>query len=343
VALLALVSMLASQLAHSQTQTLAVGTGRYQITLSAPLGAPDRWDYVYFDAPSHRVYVAHGDRVSVLDAISGQKVGDIEGTPGGAHGIAVPPGSHRGYTDDGEAGTVKVFDVDSLKVQKTLTAKQDADGALFDPASERVFVIDGDSGDLTAIDPTHDDSTATIKVGGKLEAAVVDGRGSLYVNGAGDRQLIRLDTHSDKVISRWPIPICESPHGLAIDTVARRLFVSCANARMLVLDGDSGKVVSDLPIGKGTDGAVWDPVRKRAFSSNGRDGTMTVIAQNGPDDYSVLNTVDTGVSGRTMDIDPTTGRIFMAVADVEPTAPGQTGRPKIKPGSLRVIFLDPLP
>jgi hypothetical protein len=112
---------------------------------------------------------------------------------------------------------------------------------------------------------------------------------------------------------------------------------------MLVVDADRGKVVADLPIGNGTDGAVWDPIRKRAFSSNGRDGTLTVIAQSGPDDYSVLNTVDTGVTGRTMDIDPISGRIYIAVADAEPAAPGQVGRPKIKPGSLRVIFLDPLP
>lgn len=336
---------------------LAAGpsTPRYQITKAVALGAPDRWDYVVFDPPSHRIYVAHGDRISVVDGIDGSILGQVEGYPGGTHGVVILDALGRGYTDDGGAGEAAAFDLKTLKTIQRIKTDDDADAIAFDPTSGHVFVINGDSGTITVIDPKHDRALATVRVGGKLEFAVAGGDGKLYVNGAGSRQIIRLDTRSNRVNARWPISNCTSPHGLAIDTAGHRLFSSCRNDVLVVVDLDSGAIVATLPIGSGTDAAAFDPVRKRVFSSNGRDGTLSIIQETDPQNFVSLGSVKTAVSGRTMAIDPASGRIYVAAADVGAAtaaghaAPGSgtSERPRpasaIRPGSLRLLFLDPVP
>jgi len=241
----------------------------YKITRTIALGAPDRWDYLFFDAPSHRVYVSHGTEVTVVDSNSGAVVGNIGKFSGGTHGIAISHENGRGYTDDGKAGTASSFDLTTLKVTKTIPAAPDADGISLDLASGHIFVINGDSGSVTVIDPKTDSAITTIAVGGGLEFGLSDGRGKFYVNGADKKEIIRIDTKTNKVDARWPIPTCTSPHGLAIDATTRRLFASCVNGVMLAIDADSGKVIASLPIGQYTDAASFDPVRKLIFSSNG--------------------------------------------------------------------------
>lgn len=315
----------------------------YQTVMSVPLGGPDRWDYVTYDPPSHRVFVAHGDKVSVVDGRTGARLGEIVGVAGGSHGVAVSPKAGRGYTDDGEAGVALAFDPVSLKITGRVDAAPDADGMVLDPFSGHVFVMNGDSGSFSVIDPVTNTLVATVKVGGKLEAATVDGQGSLFINGAGEKIIIRVDTRTNAVTARWPIPECESPHGIAIDRARHRLFSSCVNQKLVVIDTDGGKVAASLPIGKGTDSAGYDPIHRRVFSSNGRDGTVTVIQQEDADHYRVLENLPTGVSGRTMDLDPETGRLFVALADLDPAPVAPGARPKIKPGSLRLLILDPKP
>jgi YVTN family beta-propeller protein len=297
-----------------------------------------------FDAPSHRVYVAHGDRVSVVDGHDGNLIGEVTGIPGGTHGIGIAAG--KGYTDDGQAGVAVVFDPKTLKVTGKVAAKEDADGIAVDPASGHVFVVDGDSKVLTVIDPKTDKVIATIDGGGGLEYAVAGPGGKLYVNGAEKKEILRIDTKTNTVDAHWPVPGCTSPHGMAIDPAAHRLFTSCVNQVLTVVNTDTGAVVASLPIGQGTDSAVFDPVRKRVFSSNG-DGTLTVIAEKDPNTFEVIDTVQTQVTGKTMGIDPATGRLYIAAADVDPTAPvlpgpnGRPGRPTPLPGTLKLIILDP--
>ena len=312
----------------------------YHLVRSVPLGAPDRWDYVVFDAPSHRVYVAHGDRVSVIDGRDGGLVGQVEGAPGGTHGIGLSHATGKGYTDDGKAGVAVVFDLKTLKTLKTVPAKEDADGIAFDQASGHIFLVNGDSANLTVIDPATDKVLATIDGGGKLEYAVSDDRGHLYVNGEEKREIVRIDTRTNAVDARWPMPDCVDAHGLAIDTIGHRLFASCVNAKLMVINADSGAVVAALPIGRGSDGTAFDPVRRRVFSSDGLDGIVSIFKQKGPDAYVALPPVKTAVSGRTMAVDAQTGRLYIAASDVEPAvAPGV--RPKPKPGTLKLLFLDP--
>lgn len=318
----------------------------YHVTKTVALGAPDRWDYLVYDAPSHRLYVSHGDRVTVLDGKDGGILGQVEGMPGGTHGIGIVTAAGKGYTDDGKAGEAVAFDLKTLKTGKHIKAQDDADGIAFDPASGHIFVVDGDSKVLTVIDPKTDTAIATIDAGGGLEYAVSGNNGKLYVDGAEKKEIVRIDTATNKVDARWPIPGCTNPHGLAIDTRAQRLFASCVNSVLTVVNTQSGSVVATLPIGTGTDGAAFDPVRKLIFSSN-FDGTVSVIREVSPEKYEALESIKTQVTGKNMTIDPASGRLFVAVADIDPNAPvptgpnGRPGRPRPLPGSLKILFLDP--
>ena len=314
---------------------------QYKVVQSVALGAPDRWDYVIFDASSGRVFVAHGDELTVVDGEKGGIVGHVTGLPGITHGIALVQDSNRGYTDEGKAGNAVSFNLKTLAVQKHIPAAEGSDAMTFDPVSNHVFVVNGDAGNITVIDPKTDSAVATIDVGGDLEYAVPGENGKLFVNGAEKRELISIDTATNSVTARWPLPDCESPHGLAIDPSAHRLFVSCENQVLTVVDSQSGHIVATTPIGKGSDAVVFDAKRQLIFSSNGGDGTLSVIKAKGPKTYEFLGNIKTSVTARTVSINPTTGRLYLATADIVPSAAPKNGRPPITPGSLKLLFLDP--
>ena len=316
----------------------------YTISKSVPLGAPDRWDYLTFDAPAGRLYVSHGDRVTVVDGKSGTVLGQVQTLPGGTHGIAIAPAAGRGYTDDGQAGIVASFDPKTFAIIHRIKVETDADGMVFESVSGHVFVIEGDSGKVTAIDPNTDSVLATIDGGGALEFGVAGDNGKIYVNGEEKGEIVRIDTATNKADAHWPMPGCEKPHGLAIDRAAHRLFSSCANKVLDVVNADTGAVVATLPIGAGTDAAAFDPKRKLAFSSN-REGTLSIIAEKSPDNFVALPPINTQFGARTMALDPDSGRIYLVTADFtqNPKAAASDPRHKyvITPGTVRLLFLDP--
>jgi DNA-binding beta-propeller fold protein YncE len=316
----------------------------YKLTKSVPIGAPDRWDLLTFDPDSHRVYVAHGDRVTVVDVASGTVVGDIEGYAGGTHGVAVIPALHRGYTDDGQAATANSFDLISFKALKSIPAADDADAIVYDKRSGHLFVIDSDPGKITVIDAKTDRAIATLDGGGKLEIGVADGLGKVFVNGEAQREILRIDARTGTIDARWPIPDCESPHGIAVDPRGHHLFSSCANKLMVVVSTQDGSVLASLPIGARTDGAAFDPNTHRAFSSNG-DGTLTVIGESKPGEFTVLDTVPTAIGARTMTIDPKTGELFLIAGDVTENAGADPKdlrhRYTVTPGSAKLLVFDP--
>jgi YVTN family beta-propeller protein len=317
-------------------------TPDYKLTRTVSLGAPDRWDYVVFDAPSHRVYVAHGDRITVVDAELGKVIGQVEGFPGGTHGVAISTATGKGFSDDGAAGTVSSFDLKTLKRGKTLKAEPDADGMVIDPATHHLFVIDGDSGKITVIDPKTESVISTIDGGGGLEFGVADGAGKFFVDGAEKNEIVAIDTATNKVVAHWPMAGCVKPHGIAMDRLTHRLFASCANRILTVVNSTNGAVVTTLPIGERNDGAAFDAERKLIFASNG-DGTISVIRAVDANNYVSLGAIPTAVTGRTMDIDPGTGRLYLAAAKVDSNAPlAANGRPQLVPGSLQLMFLDPV-
>jgi DNA-binding beta-propeller fold protein YncE len=312
----------------------------YTLVKTTPLGAPDRWDYVVVDSEGQRVYVAHGDRVAVLDARSGEVVGEVTGVAGGTHGTAISSRTGQGVTDDGRTGLAVVFDLNSLQVTKSLPAGEDADAIAFDALTGHVLVMHGDPRKITVVDPATDTIVATIDAGERLEYAEGDGHGFVYVSGNETRDLLKVDARTNTVVARWPTPDCASPHGMAVDYPGHRAFMGCVNAQMIVVDTRSGTIVAKLPIGRGSDAIAFDPVRKRVFSSNGIDGTISVYQQVSPDRYEALETLQTAITGRTMAVDPRTGRLYVAAAEVDPPAtPG--GAPRRKPGSLRVLIFDP--
>lgn len=312
----------------------------YSLVKSVPLGTPDRWDYVVYDDQTQRVYVAHGDRLAVIDARTGNLVGQVEGIAGGTHGTAISLPTHQGFTDDGRSGKAVAFDLATLKVTREIPADVDADAIASDRVTGHVFVIEGDPAALTAIDPKTDAPVATIKAGEKLEYGAGDDRGSIYVAGVANGDLVKVDARTNRVVAHWPVPGCTAPHGLAVDARARRVFMGCANSMLAVVDANNGRAIAMLPIGRGNDAVAFDPMRRRVFSSNGRDGTITVYQQQSPDRYVALAPITTVISARTMSVDPRNGRLFVAAAD---TTPSTTlgGRPQIKPGTVRLLIFAP--
>ena len=303
------------------------------------LGAPDRWDYAVFDANSRRLYVAHGDRVAVIDPQHGAVIGSVTGMAGGTHGIAISHATNQGFTDDGRAGLAVPFALDTLKAGAPIKADDDADGITFEPVTGHIFVVEGDPGAITVIDPRSDTVIATVKAGEKLEYAVAGG-GRVFAAGVGSDDLVAIDARTNAVLAHWPTPHCSKPHGLAYDAARGRLFLGCVNATMMVVDARSGKVVAELPIGRGNDAVAYDPVRRRVFSSNGVDGTVSAYQQTGADTYTALDPIATQPSGRTMTLDPATGRLFVVAADTDPNPKG--GRPIVRPGTVKVLMFDPV-
>ena len=317
---------------------------KYRVTASIALGAPDRWDYVVFDSDLQRIFVAHGSQLSVVDNRTAKVVGTVGTFNGGTHGTGISFSTGTGYTDDGKAGIAVPFDLKTLRTGKPIVTAPDADGIVFDPFSRHILVINGDSGSVSVIDPTKNSVVATVTVGAGLEAGIADGRGSFFVDGAENHEILRISTATNTVESHWPMPACERPHGIAMDRETRRIFATCSNKVMVVVDADTGKNLTSLPIGSFSDGAAFDPIRKLAFSANG-DGTLSVIKEQDLNTFVALPPITTVPSARTMDIDPQTGRLFLAAADIGKVDPSATpgGRPHVTyaPGSLRLIFMDP--
>jgi DNA-binding beta-propeller fold protein YncE len=316
----------------------------YTISKTVPLGGPDKWDYLAFEAATGRVYVSHGSETTVVDGRTGSLVGRITGGSG-EHGISVVSALGRGYADSAAPPLAIVFDLNTLKTVATVPVAADPDPIVFDPASGHAFVISGDARAATVIDATHNTVLATIALGGKPEFPVVDGAGTLFVNIAETREIVRIDTKTNAIEARYAIPACESPHGLAIDTETRRLFSGCVNSRLMVVDADSGTLVTSLPIGKGSDAIAFDAKHHRVLSSNG-EGTLTVIAEQGADSFAVLGDIPTAPGAKTLALDPDSGRVFLITGDVATTTPGAEGRaPRFtyKPGSAKLLFLDPSP
>jgi DNA-binding beta-propeller fold protein YncE len=317
----------------------------YHLTQTIPLGGGVKWDYLHFDAATQRVFISQGDELTVVDAHSGKISGHVTGLRG-SHGIAIDPKTGFGYADSSDTKTISIFNLKTLTVVQTMPALEDADGMLYDSVSDQVFVVGGDAAAMLAIDPHTNKVAKTIALGGKPEFLVSDEAGSVYVNISDKNQIVRLDTRTDAITARWRIAPCHRAVGLAIDAKTRRLFSSCANALMMVADADDGKIVAQLPIGKGTDSAAFDPVRARAFSAN-RDGTLSIIQEHGGNDVTALAAVKTALGARTMAVDPASGRIFLVTASVAsagpPKQPGGVPNYKFAPGTARLLILDPTP
>jgi outer membrane protein assembly factor BamB len=323
--------------------SLAVATplaaqGSYRITHTFPLGGSGSWDYLVTDPSTHRVYIGRSDRVMVVDETTGKLLGEVAGI-NGAHGTAVVDKSGRGFATSGRDSSIVMFDLETFKPLGKIHAAEDADAIIYDPASNRVFSFNGDANSSTVVDPDAGKLVTNIPLGGKPEYGVAAGDGKVYINLTDKAEVVEVDAKALTVTRRWPTIGCKNPVAMAIDTQHHRLFSGCRSGVMAVSDYRAGKVVATAPIGAGVDGAGFDPASGDAFAS-GIDGTLTVIHEDTPDTYHVVQTLETMTGSRNMGLDPSMHAIFLSGAEFEPQPAGARGRPKMIPGSYVLLEVE---
>ena len=321
-------------------------TADYRITGRFPVGGDtSRWDYLRVDPATRYLYVAHSTKFEVLDADTGRKVGEIA-PASRAHGVVIVPGLNRGFATSGNDNAVIVFDPQTLKIIATVkTTGTNPDAIQYDAADTRkVYVVNGSSGNVTVIDPVTATVTGSVALAtGKLEQICFDGRGRAFVNNEEKSAIHVFDTHTLKSVATWPAAPGEGGTGLDIDPEHHRLFSTCGNDRLVVFDSDTGKVVATPAIGEDADGVVFDAATGQIFTSNA-DQTMTVLHEDTPDKYSLVQTVATGVGAKQITLDPKTGRIFLPTGRFGPK-PAPTAKvphplAPVVPGSFEILVIN---
>ncbi|GAA0724028.1 YncE family protein [Dokdonella soli] len=315
----------------------------YAVSAHWNVGGPGGWDYLAVDEAGQRLFVTRGDRVAVLDLANGKSLGQV-GPTNGVHGVALAPSLGKGYASNGKGDSVTVFDLKTLATTATIAIEgHNPDAIVFDAPTARVLTFNGRSHDATVIDAKTERPIATIALSGRPEFAVSDGNGRLYLNIEDRGELTAIDTKSAKVIATWPLKDCEEPSGLALDAEHGRLFSVCQNDHMIVTDARTGHHVASVAIGKGPDAVAFDAERHLVFSSNGDDGTLTIVRQQSADRYEVLANLPTQHSARTLALDPRSHRVFLAAAEFEPLPekhePHQ--RPAMKADTFAVLVVGP--
>jgi DNA-binding beta-propeller fold protein YncE len=297
-------------------QANAQSGGSYAVTKTLKVGGAGSWDYVTVDSQTQRLYLTRTTHTMVLDAGSGKLIADIPGMKR-AHGVALVPRVGRGFITDGQDASVVIFDLKTNAVLGKVAAANDADGIIYDPASDRVLVACGDANALVAIRP--------------------DGKGNAYVNLVDKAVVAAVDTKSMKVLSRWPTTPGEQPTGLAIDAAKGRLFVGCRSGKLVVLTTSDGRVVSSLPIGAVNDACAFDPATGEVFASCG-DGTVTIVKEKSPGSFEIVQKLQTRKGAKTMGLDPATHIAYLPAVEYEDAA-GAGGRPVAKPDSFMVLVV----
>jgi YVTN family beta-propeller protein len=315
----------------------------YKLVKTISIPGEGGWDYLIADSPNRRLYVSHATEVDVVDLDSSALVGKIPNT-NGVHGIAIAGDLGRGFVSDGRDNQVTIFDLKTLAIISTAKTGANPDGILYDPFSKRVFTFNGRSNDMTAIDAASGNVVGTVPLGGKPEFPATDANGNVYVNIEDKSEIVQFDPKNLQIKNHWSLaPQCDSPSGLAIDPKSRRLFPVCENKVMAIVDADSGKVITTVPTGAGTDAAAFDPATKFAFASNGQDATLTVIKEESPDKYSVVENVKTQRGARTLALDLKTHTVYLSDADYGPTPAPTTetprARPKMIPGTFKLLVV----
>jgi DNA-binding beta-propeller fold protein YncE len=317
-------------------------SAQYSITHHYVVGGGGGWDYVVPDTTRHRLFIGRSDRVMVVDELTGNLLGEVKGIHG-AHGTAIDERSGHGFATSGDDSSIVMFDLRTFKHLGVAHAAEDADAIIFDPASKRVFSFNGDAHSATVVNPATGRFVKNIDLGGKPEYGVAAGDGFVYVNLTDKSEVVEIDGRAMTVLRRWSVAPCGQPVAMAIDRAHRRLFSGCRSGVMAVSDIAAGRIVATVAIGQGTDGASFDPATGNAFASNA-DGTLTIIHQDTPDTYHVLQTVQTMPGSRNMGFDPVTHRAYvvgarMGPAPAEATKDNPRKRPQVLPGTFEVMVV----
>jgi YVTN family beta-propeller protein len=293
------------------------------------------YDYLYLDKQTRRLYISHGDRVEVLDLATESLIGSVTGMKG-VHGIAIANKANKGFISDGDANAVIVFDPSTFKIISTIPLTgQDPDAIIYDSVSERVFAFNGHSENVSVIDVNSLKEIALVSLKGGPEFAVPDRTGNIYVNIEDKNLLLIMDSKTLAIASRFSLSPCGGPTGLALDLANQRAFSGCrTNKGMTVTEMKTGKVITTIPIGAGVDAVAYDKANALVFCSNG-DGTTTVIRQDSPDKYQVIQTIQTQYRAKTMALDPQTHKIYLSAVDFQP------GTKTRIPGTFKILVFMP--
>lgn len=313
---------------------------QFQLAQRVKLGGEGFWDYLTYDQDAHRLFITHGDHVTVVDTKTLKPTGDIPDLSA-IHGVALAPKLNRGFISNGGNNTVTIFDLNTLKKLDSVHVGDHPDAILYEPFSKHVFTFNARSHDSTVVDAAGSKVVGTIPLGGKPEFPASDGKGKVYVNIEDKSQIAEIDVNTLKVLNTWPIAPCEEPSALAFDVEHHRLFAGCHNKMMAVVDSDSGKVVTTVPIGAGVDSGRFNPKTQQVFMSCGQ-GVLTIIHEDSPDKYAVTQNLATVPGARTMALDKEHNVAYLVTAQREkPNPAAPNARPAIVPGSFELIVVKP--
>jgi len=325
-----------------QSVALASGTSYYPLK-EIPIGGEGGWDILTIDSQAQRLYLAHSTKVVVVDLGKGAVVGEVTDTPG-VHGFVAIPALGRGFSSNGKEAKASVVDLTSLRTISKIATGQSPDALVYEPRRKEVYVFNHKGGSATVIDAKEAKVVATISLGGSPEFAALDeAAGRIYVNLEDKSEVAAIDSEKHEVIARWPLAPGEEPSGIALDAAHHRLFSTCNNKMMTMLDTASGKVVATAPIGEHVDGCAFDSTTQLVFASCG-EGVTTIAKEEAPDKLSVVQTLQTERGARTIALDPGTHRIYLPTAKFgpEPTpGPGAPHWPAIIPDTLKLLVYGP--
>ena len=291
----------------------AAGSSGYRILKTIPVGGTEGWDYVTMDSDARRLYIGRGNHIDVVNVDTGMVVGKVSDLAG-TSGLLPVPEVGRGFVMNGPAGQAIIVDLKTLNKIGTVKTGKDPDSFAYEPATKRVFIMNSASADATAVNAADGTVAGTVALGGQPEFVVADGKGKLFVNITDKDQIAEVDAAALKVLHRWPLAPGVGPSGLSMDRQNRRLFSACDNQKMVVMNADNGKVIAALPTGAGTDASLFDPATGNAFASAGGSGTLTVIHEDSPGKFTVLEDINTQAGARTMALDTKTHNVLLVTA-----------------------------
>ena len=324
----------------------------FHVVRNILLGGEGGWDYVTVDPDARRIYVPRSTHIQVLDESTGKVIADV-GDLKGLHGVAVAPEFGRGFvTGNDPDAVVHVLDLKTLKVTGKLTpaGAKDSDSLAYDPVTKRAFINTAASNNAQVVDAKTGELIGTVALPGRPEAAVPDGKGSMFVNIVDKDQVVEYDAKTFAIKNTWSSAPCTKGYGIAIDPMHRRLFLACqpspTSGVFVVMNADTGKVVASMPIGIGSDGAAFDPGTGNAFatcrdSGDGKNGATYVFHEDAPDKYSKVAEVKTIYGARTIALDAKTHHLFSIATEqnepVPPTAENPNPRPRPVPNTFTVV------
>jgi len=325
--------------AASMAAIPATAQKSYKLADRVKLGGEGGWDYLVFDSTANRLFITRGTHVMVVDAKTLQVTGDIPDLSG-VHGVALAPELGRGFITSGGDNMLAIIDLKTLKVLDKVKVGERPDAVLYDASAKRVYTFNAKSQDSTVVDAASGKVVGTVPLGGKPETGVADGKGNVFVNIEDQSEIVRIDTAKLTVAEHFPMADCDDPSAPVFDTAHRRLFAGCGSKIVAVVDPDAGKLVTTVDIGAGVDAGAFNPKTQQLFMSCG-EGVLTVIHQDGPDKYSVVQSVPTVKGARTMALDTASGTVYLVTAQFDPTPPPAGQRRKVLPDTFELLVVKP--